>query len=162
MSVPYQNPYLPYPQYAPTYTPAQYPQMQYPQMQQNVAQNPQYPQGGIQTKLDIVQGKAAADVYQVDAGHEVFLFDLDNPVVYKKRRGFDNKLEEETFDLVKRQTAVNTATNIDLGAYVRRDELLQFVTETAKAEVDRRLSEFPNVNVATRPIAKKGNQKTEE
>ena len=139
----YQN----YPQY-----PQNYPQQQYipqtPYMPQNSQQNqqvnnlPQQPQTMVSSpKFDIVQGELAANMYQTENGQEVILIDMDNPYVYKKKRGLDGKLEPmEKFKLVKEEEHVEPTIN--LKDFVRQEEIESIVEKLVKNEVDKKLSEM--------------------
>ena len=98
--MPYNNYYNP--SYQPTYQP--YPQT-YPQYQQQATYQPQIQPQMQQTsnlpmqaqqavsgpKFDVVQGELAANMYQTENGQEVILMDMDNPFVYRKKRGLDGK-----------------------------------------------------------------------
>ena len=140
-------PYQTYPQY-----PQNYPQQQYiPQtayMPQNQQQNqqvnnlPQQPQTMVSSpKFDIVQGELAANMYQTENGQEVILIDMDNPYVYKKKRGLDGKLEPmEKFKLVKEEEHVEPTIN--LKEFVRQEEIESIVEKLVKNEVDKKLSEM--------------------
>lgn len=121
---------------------------------QNVAPqyNPQFqpqvsPQFNTQRKVDFVQGKTAAEVYPVDAGTEVILFDMDNPMVYRKARGFDNKLEPmETYDLVLHKDKPEEKEE----HYLTEDEIQKIIDSKVQKEVDKRISE-----ISFKPATKK-------
>lgn len=132
----------------PTYFPVGY--TQYPQFQQY---QPQV-QPSVQRRVEFVQGKAAAEIMQVNAGEEIILIDMDNPCVYRKARGFDNKLEPmQTFDLIPHVEQKEETPKIDLNGFVRVDE----VEEMVKEEVERRMSE-----ITLKPATPKRNKKVEE
>lgn len=106
--------------------------------QQTLQQNyPQMFQPTVRRKAELIQGKVAAEAYQVYAGEEVFLIDMDNPCVYRKARGFDNTLEPmETFDLVAQNEKKQETPVFDEDAYMAK------IDKRIAEEVDRRLSEF--------------------
>ncbi len=94
-------------------------------------------------KLDTVAGRTAADVYDVAMGQEVILIDIDNPCVYRKTRGLDNKLEFQVYDLTPHvEQAATTAAGINPEEFVRKETIEAIVEERVRAEVDRRLSEI--------------------
>lgn len=99
-----------------------------------------------QRKLDFIQGKAAAEIYNVEAGQEIILMDMDNPYVYRKARGLDNKLEPmETYKLVP-VTEEETSEKIDLSNYLTSEEFENRISteidRRIKDEVEKRLSEI--------------------
>lgn len=96
-----------------------------------------------QVKLDTVSGRTAADVYNVEVGQKVILFDIDNPCVYEKYRDMDNKLTTEIYDLtLHTEVAPVTAQSINLDEYVKAETIEQIISDRVKAEVDKRLSEI--------------------
>ena len=98
-------------------------------------------QAPISPKFDVVQGALAADVYQVENGQEVILMDMDNPYVYKKKRGLDGKLEQmEKYRLV--QEEMNQAPEVDMKDFVKQSEIEMIVAKLVKNEVDKKLSEI--------------------
>ena len=104
-----------------------------------------YPQvnPAVHRRVDMVQGRAMAEVYPVEAGAEIVLFDMDNPMVYRKARGFDNVMQPmEIYDLVPHKEEVEKEPKVDLSGYVKSDELDSLIDERIKDEVDRRLSEI--------------------
>lgn len=136
-----------YPNYQPTYyNPyAYYPQPTAPQAVPAPTTPPVTPAPSVpQVRLDTVSGKVGADVYNVNVGEEVILFDIDNPCVYKKSRSADNKLELLTYDLTPHieQESQSTVPEINLDAYVTKDAIEKMVTDRVKKEVDKRLSEI--------------------
>lgn len=124
----------------------------YPQTynQQYIQPNNSYQQNvtpSTQRRLDFVQGRAAAEIYNVDAGSEVILVDMDNPFVYRKARGLDNKLEPmEIYSLTPYTEDDNKVENLDLSQYVTSEELENRISneieKRIKAEVDKRISEI--------------------
>ena len=116
-----------------------------------------YPQVNptVHRRVDMVQGRAMAEVYPVEAGAEIVLFDMDNPMVYRKARGFDNVMQPmEIYDLVPHKEEVKKEPKVDLSGYVKSDELDSLIDERIKDEVDRRLSE---ISFAPKKVpAKKG------
>lgn len=135
-----------YPSYQPTYyNPyAYYPQPATPQVTPAPTAPSVNPVPAPQVRLDTVSGKVGADVYNVNIGEEVILYDIDNPCVYKKSRSADNKLELLTFDLVPHieQESQPTIPEINLDAYVTKDVIEKMVSDRVKKEVDKRLSEI--------------------
>ena len=128
--------------YYPNYPNYFYPQMAQPNMVNNMNAN-MNTNPTVQRKVDLVQGRAMADVYPVDAGTEVVLVDMDNPVVYRKARGFDNVMQPmEVFDLTPHKEKEAKEPKIDLSAYVKADEIDGIIEERIKEEVDKRLSEI--------------------
>lgn len=96
-------------------------------------------QSQARTIIDRVQGEASADVYPVQAGQEVILFDMDNPYVYRKARGLDNKLEQQRFRLVPDEKKEEpTQEVIDMSQYVKTDEITQIVSDA----IERKMSEY--------------------
>lgn len=112
-------------------------QMQMQQQQLN--QQIQSMQQMQRTVIDRVQGEASADIYPVQPGQEVILFDIDNPFVYRKFRGMDNKLEQQRFRLVEDKKEPDKEPEpIDLSGFVRADEIVQIVADA----VERKMSEY--------------------
>lgn len=108
-----------------------YYQAQYMQNMQNL-------QPFQRTIIDRVQGEASADVYPVQPGQEVILFDMDNPLVYRKARSADNKLEKQRFRLVPDEKEVEKKQTLDLSGYVKEEDIAQIVAEA----VEKKLSEY--------------------
>lgn len=107
--------------------------------QQQINQQMQNMQQMQRTVLDRVQGEASADVYPVQPGQEVILFDIDNPYVYRKSRGLDNKLEQQRYRLVLDDKEPETEPKtIDLSGYVREEDIAQIVSDA----VEKKLSEY--------------------
>lgn len=132
----YENfPYYGYPQYqqqVPPQVPQQIPQQVPQQMPQ-----PQYPQTRI--KLDLVQNKTSADVYRVDPGQRVILFDVDNASVYVRERALDGKVTSEDYDLfLHKDEPVKEEPKIDLTKYVKKDDISRIVSD----EVEKRMSQI--------------------
>ena len=113
-----------------TYAPQipQYPQMPAPQPQINQSK----------TIIDRVQGEAAANIYPVQAGQEVILLDIDNPYIYRKERGLDNKLTQKRFRLVEDEIVEDNKPKVDLAEYVKIDDVALMISEA----VDRKMSEY--------------------
>lgn len=133
----YYNPYL-QPQ-VPVNMPVNTPVNTAPASVPNVVNSSSVPQ----IKLDTVSGKTAADVYNVKVGEEAVLIDIDNPCIYKKTRGMDNKLTCEVYDLVPHiEESAPVAPKINLDEYVKQDAIDDIVSERVKEEVDKRLSEI--------------------
>ena len=112
-------------------------QMQMQQQQLN--QQIQSMQQMQRTVIDRVQGEASADVYPVQPGQEVILFDIDNPFVYRKSRGMDNKLEQQRYRLVlDKKDPEMEQKSIDLSGYVREEDIAQIVSDA----VEKKMSEY--------------------
>lgn len=128
--------------------PYQYPYPYYPQpvnQIQTPAQSP-VPSNNMLI-LDTVSGRTAADIYNVEMGKQAILIDIDNPVVYKKSRGLDNKLEMLQYDLVlHEEEAKEVMPQINLDEYVKKDVVELMVQK----EVDKRLSEISFTPKASR------------
>lgn len=92
--------------------------------------------------LDTVSGRTSADIYNVDMGKQAILIDIDNPVIYKKSRSLDNKLEMEQYDLVLHKEEDKSVRKVDLNDYVKKDAIEEIVSDRVKEEVDKRLSEI--------------------
>lgn len=132
---PYQQTYPQYPQQA-TYQPQIQQQMQQPN---NLPMQTQ--QAVSSPKFDVVQGELAANMYQTENGQEVILMDMDNPFVYKKKRGLDGKLEPmEKYQLVKVDDTPQP--QVDLKDFVRQEEIESIVEKLVKNEVEKKLSEI--------------------
>ena len=139
-------------------------QMQQPMVQQPMMQQPQYSMQAMSSpqmvqqpmvqqnryqsyspqmrrKFDTVQGEIAANVYPVDIGEEVILMDIDNPYIYKKRRGFDGKLETEKNVVVRYEEEAHDEAP-DLSGYIRREEVDMMVQNAVQNAVEQRMSEM--------------------
>lgn len=119
----------------------------YPNQQQQF-QMPYPQQLAVNRKVDFVQGgRMSAEAYPIGAGEEVILIDMDNPYVYRKARGFDNKLEPlQMFDLIPHIDQQDKAQKIDLDDYVKSEEIETIiqnkVENIVQKEVEKRMSEF--------------------
>lgn len=89
------------------------------------------------TVLDRVQGEASANIYPVQPGQEVILIDIDNPYIYRKERGLDNKLIQKRFRLVEDEP-IEEKPKVDLSGYVREDDIAQMIADA----VDKKMSEY--------------------
>ena len=153
---------MPYNQFYQPYYQQQMPQQYYapvsaynaqisPQNNSMVNLSPNNNQTPISPKFDVVQGELAANMYQTENGQEVILMDMDNPYVYKKRRGADGKLEPiEKYKLVREEEAP-VADN--LKDYVRQEELQAIIENIVKNEVEKKLSD-----ITLKPTRKKGEE----
>ena len=128
-----------YPQYQPNYYMNAY-QPQMPSQLQQASNLPPTQQTTLNTpKFDVVQGQLAADMYQTENGQEVILIDMDNPFVYRKKRGLDGKLEPmKKFHLVE---VTDTEQKVNMKDYVKQEEIENLVERIVREEVDRKLSE---------------------
>lgn len=134
----------------PTYPNYQYPYYGYvpqamPQVSAPVAA-PQMPANTSMSNpliLDTVSGRTAADIYNVDIGKQAILIDIDNPVIYKKSRDMNNKLEMQQYDLVLHIDEPKEETpKINLNDYVKKDSIGKIVDDRVNEIVDKRLSEI--------------------
>jgi len=114
----------------------QQPMVQQPQQNRYQSYSPQ-----MRRKFDTVQGEIAANVYPVDIGEEVILMDIDNPYIYKKRRGFDGKLETEKNVVVRYEEEAHDEAP-DLSGYIRREEVDMMVQNAVQNAVEQRMSEM--------------------
>ena len=90
-----------------------------------------------------VMGKSGADAHPVVPGNEVALFDSTAPVVYLKKIGLDGKPEYlKVYDMVLRDEKEDTAEKLDLSQYITRDEFIDLVTSTTRAEIEKAMSEI--------------------
>ena len=99
---------------------------------------PSYPQPYPQqqkTIIDRVQGEASVNVYPVQAGQEVILFDIDSPYVYRKERSLDNVLTQERFRLVKDEPTKPVTSQMDLSKYVTIEDVKEIISETVNEKM---------------------------
>lgn len=137
----YQN-YQNYPQQMYQYAP-QSPYNGYTAPQNNSVNNlpTMNNQAPISPKFDVVQGELAANMYQTENGQEVILMDMDNPFVYKKKRGLDGKLAPiEKYRLVQEDT--NEKPEVNMEEFVKQSDIEMIVSKLVKSEVDKKLSEI--------------------
>lgn len=98
---------------------------------------PQYQQVQQKTIVDRVQGEASANVYPVQPGQEVILLDIDNPYVYRKERGLDNKLTQKRFRLIEDEVE-SKEPKVDLSGFVKAEDVAQMIADA----VDKKMSEY--------------------
>ena len=98
---------------------------------------PQYQQVQQKTIVDRVQGEASANVYPVQPGQEVILLDIDNPYVYRKERGLDNKLTQKRFRLIEDEVEAKEP-KVDLSGFVKAEDVAQMRADA----VDKKMSEY--------------------
>lgn len=111
-------------------------QNQLGQYQQQLQQMQQRNQGLI---VEYVQGEASADVFPVNNGQKVILFDIDNPFVYHKERDMNGSLTKKKFRLVEeKEEAPAKVEPIDMSQYIKADEIAMIVAEA----VDKKMSEY--------------------
>lgn len=122
-------------------------------------QNPQAPNQMFQQNTQVPQiqqpvnqfewvsgGEMEATAYPLAPGHSVILMDSENPVIYLKTRESNGKyLPMEIYDLVKREKMqqvpqAQTQTQIDLSAYVRKDDLGNIIAPLIQEAVDKALA----------------------
>ena len=118
---------------------------QVPQIPPSVQQNTQVPQ--IQqpvNQFEWVSGEMEASSYPLAPGHSVILMDSENPVIYMKTRENNGKyLPMDIYDLVKRekmQQVPKAQTQLDLSAYVRKDDLGNIIAPLIQEAVDKALA----------------------
>lgn len=128
----------------------QYPYPVYNNQYMNMNNN-QMQQNNNLLILDTVSGKTAADIYNVDMGKQAILIDIDNPVIYKKSRDMNNKLEMEQYDLVLHVEAPKeNEPKINPDEFVKKDSIDKIVATRVKEEVEKRLSEISFAPKTTR------------
>lgn len=111
-------------------------QNQLGQYQQQLQQMQQRNQGLI---VEYVQGEASADVFPVNNGQKVILFDIDNPFVYHKERDINGSLTKKKFRLVEeKEEAPAKVEPIDMSQYIKADDIALIVAEA----VDKKMSEY--------------------
>lgn len=115
---------------------------QYQQLQ-NMQQNQQ------RMIVDFVQGEASADVFPVNNGQRVFLFDIDNPYVYKKERDMNGTLIKSKFLLVEQKEEEPAKEKVDLTEYVKADDVAQMIADA----VDKKMSEYTLKPTKKKPVA---------
>lgn len=124
----------PYQQYPYPYYPQPVNQMQTPTQPVTTPTVPSNP-----LILDTVSGRTSAEIYNVEMGKQAILIDIDNPVIYKKSRSMDNKLEMEQYDLVFHIDEPKEETpKINMDEYVKKETVEQMI----QREVDKRISEI--------------------
>jgi hypothetical protein len=111
-------------------------QSQLGQYQQQLQQMQQRNQGLI---VEYVQGEASADVFPVNNGQKVILFDIDNPFVYHKERDINGSLTKKKFRLVEEKEETPAKVEpIDMSQYIKADDIALIVAEA----VDKKMSEY--------------------
>ena len=86
--------------------------------------------------VDFVQGEASADIFPVNIGQKVILFDIDNPYVYQKERDNSGKLTKKKCRLEEEVETMEKP--LDLSGYVKSDEIALIVAN----EVEKKLAEY--------------------
>lgn len=99
--------------------------------------------------VDFVQGEASADVFPVNNGQRVFLFDIDNPYVYKKERDMNGTLIKSKFLLVEQKEEEPAKEKVDLTEYVKADDVAQMIADA----VDKKMSEYTLKPTKKKPVA---------
>ncbi|MBP5422457.1 MAG: hypothetical protein J6Y78_08470 [Paludibacteraceae bacterium] len=124
----------PYPSYQ------NYPQ--YQPYQQPIQQNIQQPVSQIQTQqiLAWVQSEEEAVKYPLSAGQSLFLMNQNDSYLYMKSV---DQLGKTTF-IKKRlvDESGNQEKEIDLSAYITREELENLINDKIQKEVERRVSQI--------------------
>ena len=128
-------------------------------IQQTVQQNNQ--NSGFQW----VQGEAAAKAFHVEPGQTVLLMDSDSPVLYFKSSDVTGRPTPMIiYDLVERKELDNQQNfqNIDLSAYLKKDELEGIINDIVEKSVAKRMSEMkPSTSVPTVMPVKSSSKKGE-
>lgn len=126
----------------PNYNPYHVQNMDYQNYQNQLNQQYQQLQNMQQNQqrmiVDFVQGEASADVFPVNNGQRVFLFDIDNPYVYKKERDMNGTLIKSKFLLVEQKEEEPAKEKVDLTEYVKADDVAQMIADA----VDKKMSEY--------------------
>ena len=98
-----------------------------------------------------VIGQEDAKARPVVPGVEAAFFDSTAPVVYFKKVGLDGKPEYlKVYDMVLREDKPKEPEKVDLSNYITRDEFIDLVTATTRAEIEKAMSE-----VSLKPSKKK-------
>lgn len=129
-----------------TYNPMP-PYYQPPLMQTQQTQTPtQQQQTAVPTDVGIiwVQGEAAAKSYPVARGNRVLLMDSEKPVFYLKEtdvNGVPTPLKSFDYKehVIETSTGANTAPEVDLSVFVRKDDFdaLQTKIEGLQAKLEK-------------------------
>lgn len=89
--------------------------------------------------VEYVQGEASADVFPVNNGQKVILFDIDNPFVYHKERDISGNLTKKKFRLIEEKEEEPAKVEpVDMSQYIKVDEIAAIVADA----VDRKMSEY--------------------
>lgn len=137
----------------PNYNPYHVQNMDYQNYQNQLNQQYQQLQNMQQQQqrmiVDFVQGEASADVFPVNNGQRVFLFDIDNPYVYKKERDMNGTLIKSKFLLVEQKEEEPAKEKVDLTEYVKADDVAQMIADA----VDKKMSEYTLKPTKKKPVA---------
>lgn len=137
----------------PNYNPYHVQNMDYQNYQNQLNQQYQQLQNMQQQQqrmiVDFVQGEASADVFPVNNGQRVFLFDIDNPYVYKKERDMNGTLIKSKFLLVEQKEEEPVKEKVDLTEYVKADDVAQMIADA----VDKKMSEYTLKPTKKKPVA---------
>ena len=137
----------------PNYNPYHVQNMEYQNYQNQLNQQYQQLQSMQQNQqrmiVDFVQGEASADVFPVNNGQRVFLFDIDNPYVYKKERDMNGTLIKSKFLLVEQKEEESAKEKVDLTEYVKADDVAQMIADA----VDKKMSEYTLKPTKKKPVA---------
>jgi len=137
----------------PNYNPYHVQNMDYQNYQNQLNQQYQQLQNMQQQQqrmiVDFVQGEASADVFPVNNGQRVFLFDIDNPYVYKKERDMNGTLIKSKFLLVEQKDEDSAKEKVDLTEYVKADDVAQMIADA----VDKKMSEYTLKPTKKKPVA---------
>lgn len=137
----------------PNYNPYHVQNMDYQNYQNQLNQQYQQLQNMQQNQqrmiVDFVQGEASADVFPVNNGQRVFLFDIDNPYVYKKERDMNGTLIKSKFLLVEQKEEEPAKEKVDLTEYVKADDVAQMIADA----VDKKMSEYTLKPTKKKPVA---------
>lgn len=137
----------------PNYNPYHVQNMDYQNYQNQLNQQYQQLQNMQQQQqrmiVDFVQGEASADVFPVNNGQRVFLFDIDNPYVYRKERDMNGTLIKSKFLLVEQKEEEPAKEKVDLTEYVKADDVAQMIADA----VDKKMSEYTLKPTKKKPVA---------
>jgi len=137
----------------PNYNPYHVQNMDYQNYQNQLNQQYQQLQNMQQQQqrmiVDFVQGEASADVFPVNNGQRVFLFDIDKPYVYKKERDMNGTLIKSKFLLVEQKDEDSAKEKVDLTEYVKADDVAQMIADA----VDKKMSEYTLKPTKKKPVA---------
>ena len=118
--------------------PDYYLQMQQ-QLQQQQAQLQQMQHQNQRTIIDFVQGEASADVFPVNNGQKVILFDIDNPFLYQKERDMNGILNKKKFRLVEEIAPEPIDVEpVDFTKYVKIEDVDQMIADA----IDKKMAEY--------------------
>lgn len=136
------NPYTSYP--------AQY--QSYQTFQQTPVQQPQ-PQSQMSSGIQWVQGKSAAQAFNVMPGQTVLLMDSDSPTLYLKSTDQSGRpMPMVVYDLIERKDPEasidnHSTPNVDLSDYVKRADMEEYIrwsdlNDVIEQTIDKKMGEL--------------------